>query len=381
LIYATEADFNDFTKQKADEKLRDTSIATHGAVVDARTLVGGDPLHQPTPATRRVMVTAALRMWTSPTPAGFAEASAPTDSAKRAPHRVRVSSSGLGWAALQFERRDYEPSAHALAQESPEHLVFVSLTSGRMVRESGRERVEQRLTPGYVALVPAATPVRWTWSTRVSFTVLRLAPAFVDQVARSVFGLAPHEYRLAFAERAHDNAIANIAGVLAREAMHAEPGGRLYAESLASILAVHLLRHFAQCVDGRAVGHGSPLQKVAVAVPSEAGGKSRTQPRAVSDALSFIHANYARELSLADLAEAVHLSPFHLTRVFKQSLGVSPHQYLIQVRVNSARGLLSAGSGQRSLAEVATAVGFADQSHFTRHFKRATGTTPGQFRV
>jgi AraC family transcriptional regulator len=83
---------------------------------------------------------------------------------------------------------------------------------------------------------------------------------------------------------------------------------------------------------------------------------------------------------LNDIAEAVHLSPFHVARLFKQALGVSPHQYLIQVRVNSARSLLSAGSGERSLAEVASAVGFADQSHLTRHFKRLLGVTPKQLR-
>jgi AraC family transcriptional regulator len=84
---------------------------------------------------------------------------------------------------------------------------------------------------------------------------------------------------------------------------------------------------------------------------------------------------------LNDIAQAVNLSPFHLARLFKNSVGVSPHQYLIQVRVNSARSLLSAGSGERSLAEVASAVGFADQSHLTRHFKRVVGVTPSQFRA
>jgi AraC family transcriptional regulator len=76
----------------------------------------------------------------------------------------------------------------------------------------------------------------------------------------------------------------------------------------------------------------------------------------------------------------VHLSPFHLARLFKQRLGVSPHRYLVQVRVDNARWLLSAGSGARSLAEIASAVGFADQSHLTRHFKRVTGMTPSQMR-
>jgi AraC family transcriptional regulator len=59
---------------------------------------------------------------------------------------------------------------------------------------------------------------------------------------------------------------------------------------------------------------------------------------------------------------------------------VSPHQYLIQVRVNNARALLMAGAGKRSVAAVAEAVGFADQSHLTRHMKRLLGVTPGEVR-
>jgi AraC family transcriptional regulator len=86
-------------------------------------------------------------------------------------------------------------------------------------------------------------------------------------------------------------------------------------------------------------------------------------------------------VSLADIAGAAHLSPYHLTRVFKKATGISPHQYLVQVRVNSARSLLTAGAGDRSLAEIAAAVGFADQSHLTRHFKRMLGITPKQLRL
>jgi AraC family transcriptional regulator len=168
--------------------------------------------------------------------------------------------------------------------------------------------------------------------------------------------------------------------LLAREALRGERGGQVYAESLASILAVHLLRHYAQRADGSALGRTPALQEIAPLAPLEPGSRNGAHPRAVSDALEFIHANYARELSLSDIAGAAHLSPFHLARLFKQSLGVSPHQYVIQVRVNNARWLLSAGSGERSLAEVASAVGFADQSHLTRHFKRVTGLTPRQFR-
>jgi AraC family transcriptional regulator len=299
----------------------------------------------------------------------------------RAAHSVPVSSRGLGWSALNFERRDYPPSARDWPHGSSQHLIFVSLATGRIVRTSGGERVEHELAPGCVAVVPAHTPVSWSWSTRISLSVLRMEPNFVARVAESVFGLGSHAYRLPLAERTHDTAIANIAAVLAREAIRGGPGSALYADSLANMLAVHLLRHYVRRADGSTPGSASTLNEIAAVERSEAGRRNGPPPRAVTEALAFIHDNYARELSLADIADAVHLSRFHLARLFKQSLGVSPHQYLIRLRVNSAGWLLSAGSDERSVAEVASAVGFADQSHLTRHFKRVTGITPRQFRA
>ena len=96
--------------------------------------------------------------------------------------------------------------------------------------------------------------------------------------------------------------------------------------------------------------------------------------------MKYKHENYPGDVSLADIASAAHLSSYHLARVFKKATGISPHQYLVQVRVNSARSLLTAGAGDRSLADIAAAVGFADQSHLTRHFKRMLGITPKQLR-
>ena len=308
----------------------------------------------------------------------YADSSAdvPADYSSLRRENVRVSSRGLGWGPINFERRENPPGSRALPSGSSQHLIFVGLGSGRVVRESADEQVECELAPGTVAVVPSATPVSWSWATRISFSVLTLEPAFVDRVAQQVFGLEPAYYRLALTERANDSVITNIAGVLSREVTRGEPGGRLYAESLANILAVHLLRNYAQCADGRNLAACSVPEEAAPDVADAA----RTQPRAVAEALRFMHENYAHDLSLNDLAAAVHLSPFHVARLFKHTLGVSPHQYLIQVRVNSARSLLSAGSGERSLAEVASAVGFADQSHLTRHFKRIMGVTPKQFR-
>jgi AraC family transcriptional regulator len=295
------------------------------------------------------------------------------------PDEVRLSSRRLGWGPLNFERRETEPAENCLPNGARQHLVFVSLGAGRVWREVDGVSYEYELAPGYVAIQPGEVPVCWAWDTRLNYSVIGLDPAFLQDVARRVYGLQPDEFRLLPDEREHDPVISNIAGVLAREAARADAGSALYAESLANILAVHLLRDYAVKAGTRSVTAASASaptdhrESMERALPADTG-------RPVVDAIRHIQRNYAREISLDQLAATVHLSPFHLARRFKQTTGVSPHQYLIEVRVNAARALLDAGSGQRSLAEIAAAVGFADQSHLTRHFKRRFGVTPRQVR-
>lgn len=288
----------------------------------------------------------------------------PVDFGAVKPEEVRLSSEALGWGPLNFERRDAAPASNCLPAGTSEHLVFLSLANGRVRCESDGDSAQYDLAPGYVAIQPANKPVCWSWDTRIAFSVLRLDPALLDRVAKDAFGLEPGDYELIAGERANDPVIANVAGVLAREALRREPGSALYAESLASMLAVHLLRNYS-CKPAA----------------NESSTEPAPQSRAVAQALKYLQSHYASDISLGHLAEVVHLSPFHLARLFKQETGVSPHQYLIQLRVNAARALLDAGSGQRSLAQVASAVGFADQSHLTRHFKRRFGVSPRHVRA
>jgi AraC-like DNA-binding protein len=96
----------------------------------------------------------------------------------------------------------------------------------------------------------------------------------------------------------------------------------------------------------------------------------------VQRALGLMRANFADDLSLDDLAACAALSPFHFVRSFRRATGLPPHAYLTQLRLDRARALLVEG---RSATDVALAVGFYDQSHLTKHFKRAYGITPGQY--
>lgn len=90
----------------------------------------------------------------------------------------------------------------------------------------------------------------------------------------------------------------------------------------------------------------------------------------------YLEDNYAENVSLEQLASIACLSPFHLSRVFRKEVGLPPHAYQTQVRVNRAKTLLSRGW---SIGRVALEIGFASQSHFGLHFKQRVGVTPGQY--
>ncbi len=98
---------------------------------------------------------------------------------------------------------------------------------------------------------------------------------------------------------------------------------------------------------------------------------------AVKMVQDYMQANFAENISLETLANLVHFSPFYLSRVFQKTIGLPPHSYLMQLRISQAKRLLLKGV---PIKDAAVETGFVDQSHFTRHFKRFVGVTPGQYR-
>ena len=91
----------------------------------------------------------------------------------------------------------------------------------------------------------------------------------------------------------------------------------------------------------------------------------------------YLEAFYAEEVSLHDLARIANMSPFHLARIFRQVVGLSPHAYQTQLRLSRAKMLLAQGF---DVGYVAIETGFFDQSHFSQQFKRHFLMTPGSYR-
>ena len=104
--------------------------------------------------------------------------------------------------------------------------------------------------------------------------------------------------------------------------------------------------------------------------------RDRKERKAVRRVAEFLRAHYARNVRLEEIAALTDLSQWRLHRVFSQELGIPPHAYQTQLRVTRAKSLLVDGC---AIAEVAAETGFADQAHLTRQFKQIVGVTPGRY--
>jgi AraC-like DNA-binding protein len=102
----------------------------------------------------------------------------------------------------------------------------------------------------------------------------------------------------------------------------------------------------------------------------------RKAHQAVLQSRDYLEVHYAENVSLSDLSQAVHITPYHLLRLFKRQFGIAPHKYLENTRIRHAEALLLSGM---SIAEVAYSTGFSSQAHLSRTFKHFIGTSPAEY--
>ncbi|MEH6403500.1 MAG: AraC family transcriptional regulator [Sneathiella sp.] len=108
----------------------------------------------------------------------------------------------------------------------------------------------------------------------------------------------------------------------------------------------------------------------------DASGAGRAVDRLVLKAKDYIHENITQEIGLDDISEAVNISKYHFLRLFREQVGITPYQYVLNYRVNQARKALDHSF---SLNDVVYDYGFADLSHFNRRFKSVYGVTPNSY--
>jgi len=243
----------------------------------------------------------------------------------------------------------------------PHHLVSLVLRPSPRVStrlEGGRMHTEPS-APGHIFVIPAGCNHWASWKRGTDFISAYLAP---EALAGAVSDEGLDAPGLELAHRAHvyDPELAAILLTMQGQLNGPHAEDRLFIDTLGVQLAVQLARQ-----------HGTaPL-----CLRSYRHGLSRAKMTVVLD---YMNAHLSQNIELGELANLVELSKFHFLRLFRTACGVTPHDYLVRRRVEVATNILL--HEDASLADVAYRLGFADQSHFTRHFRRITGASPGRLR-
>ncbi len=275
-----------------------------------------------------------------------------------------ISSAQTSWSGFLLERGVCHGGA-AASVLFPHAEVIMVVSGSICVEYHGRGDQERFVAAtGTITIWPAGyelSPVRWT----VECTEGGSTETLRVQLDMSVLErLAPQDDPVSLVcltqhSAVEDTALTSIMRLMEADVAAGCVTGKLYAESLSLALAAHVAAHYST----KSV---ETLVRDGLARP------------VLTRVLDYVRDNLGRDLSISELAAVANMSPHHFSLRFKRSVGITPHQWVVRERVREAQRLLRSRS--MSVAEVALALGFASQTHFTDVFHRVTGTTPRHYR-
>jgi AraC family transcriptional regulator len=276
--------------------------------------------------------------------------------------KVSASSDSRGWSSLYASEQlelPFEQSFDAVDDQLIVLHLDGPVTVHRRVQKGESSRV---IPPGGMFMMPGGMD----FGVRVEGTLqslhLYLRRAVLEEVAGDLVAGDPAHVEILPRFGDSDPLIERLLlGV--RDVLHDDdPSTTVYVDYLARAIVARLIRRHSSIGSAR----------------SPAGASTQNGGRQIGKAIDFMEANLEQALDLPMIAEATGLSPSHFARRFRAAVGRAPHQYLIQIRIDRAKRLLS--ETDRGIAEIAFACGFANQEHLTRLFKRSCGLTPAGFR-
>jgi AraC family transcriptional regulator len=284
----------------------------------------------------------------------------PADLPQYVPGEIWLDTVDGRWSELSVRGYKYKPSDISPPRLSDYLVVIYTGGPTRMTRRVDGPRKTSDIVFGDISLLTRSVESEWCWNTDVEVLHIYLDPRLVQRVVNTVFERDVADVHLRDVLKVRDDLLTGMGHMLIREASSDLSGTRLYAESIGHQLCIHLLRNY---FDLKFAG------------PAPSGGLDQPKMRHVKD---FIEEHLGNNLTLVSLANVAGVSAGYFSRLFRNSVGVAPHQYLLGRRLDRARNLLQ--TNRYSIAEIASVTGFSDQSHLTRHFKRRFGVTPREGR-
>ncbi len=240
------------------------------------------------------------------------------------------------------------------------HALCITLQEGILERRINGDPMHKYLvTNGEFRFYPADWQQWVRWQEHTDYLLIFLEPGLLEQVADTslpanafeVFDKVPDIY---------DPLISQIGLALATEINIENPRfSTLYVESLTNTLVAHLLRRYISWK------------------PGDLAATEQISSPVMQRITEYIRSKVDQTITLDELSALASMSSYHFLRVFKRSTGLTPHQYIISMRIERAKTLLL--KREFSIAEIASTLGFFDQSHFTNAFKRLVGITPQRY--
>ncbi|WJH40513.1 AraC family transcriptional regulator [Aliirhizobium terrae] len=272
------------------------------------------------------------------------------------------------WGSISVQILSHEASESSLLVPAVAEPLLVWIVSGAVhieEREFGGDWIASDVSAGSFYLTHSPTPYEMRWQTVSGepFVVMHLylGLGIYQRAVAEVWGRqAEGEYHLRDVSGVRDETISRLMEMIRTEVAGSAYKSEMYLDGLAQSLAIHIVRHYGDIEQSLALRRGAlpafKLQRV-------------TQ---------VMEAGLDKPFSLESLAGEAGLSPYHFSRMFKQSTGSSPSEYFIQMKIAKARRLLR--ETELNIVSIALDLGYASPSHFARVFKRQIGVTPREYR-
>ena len=275
------------------------------------------------------------------------------------PNAPLLSTENLALEGIKFDYYSYD--AYELPIHTHQHhVICLVLDKIKPERKLNSVYRQETANPGSVLVVPSQAEHWSAWKQSGRFVLLSIQPQVLDKFAPESISSDKIELIPAFAKPEPDPLVASIGVSIKKQLEHEACGCEFYLEHLFNALLAHTIKNYCST---------TPLLREFV------GGLSEYK---LKQAIEYINDNLDKSIKVTDIAKLVDISQYYFCRLFHDSTGVTPYQYVIRQRVTKTKDLLK--NSKLSLAHIALECGFSSQSQMTQHFRKSVGVTPKVYR-
>ena len=265
--------------------------------------------------------------------------------------------SAMNLLTLEFFEAEPAEMAHEIFEQ---HHILINLREEPHRVQNWRDDKHRDFIyrKNEIVVTPSGVRSGWKWHAKSKVIVITLEPEKLEWFAQKELGILLSEKQLKDIPQFIDEDITQAA-VMLMDALKSNMGSDVMFESFARIFLVKL------------------IQKYGLKREDAISFNKRFTSKHYKRVLDYVTANFGSEISIENMAAEAGLSVSHFSRLFKQTIGESPHQFVMHYRIDRSKDMLK--DTDRTKIDIALSCGFADQAHFTRVFKRFEGMTPKQY--